>query len=163
MTAGSAIDIHCLGPTEIVAMRRLLDVFGAAFEDHERYSSEQPGDRYLADLLAKPTFISIVAMASGDVVGGLTAYVLDKPEREDSEIYIYDLAVTERYRRRGVATALIRRLQTIAELRGARVIFVQADLEDAPAIALYQKLGSQETAHHFDIEVPRRTPTRRTD
>jgi hypothetical protein len=34
------------------------------------------------------------------------------------------------------------------------VIFVQADLEDGPAIALYESLGTKTTAHHFDIDVP---------
>jgi aminoglycoside 3-N-acetyltransferase I len=31
------------------------------------------------------------------------------------------------------------------------VIFVQADLQDEPAIALYSKLGSREDVLHFDI------------
>jgi hypothetical protein len=34
---------------------------------------------------------------------------------------------------------------------GAYVIFVQADLEDGPAIALYSKLGIREDVLHFDI------------
>jgi len=33
------------------------------------------------------------------------------------------------------------------------VIFVQADLGDAPAIALYTKLGAREDVLHFDIPV----------
>jgi hypothetical protein len=37
--------------------------------------------------------------------------------------------------------------------RGQPVIFVQADLEDGPAIALYRSLGTIKTAYHFDIEV----------
>ena len=43
--------------------------------------------------------------------------------------------------------------------RKVYVIFVQADLADAPAIALYESLGTKETAYHFDIEV--RAPARR--
>ena len=74
-------------------------------------------------------------------------------EQARSEIYIYDLAVAEEYRRRGVATALIGALQRIASLRGAWVIFVQADLGDDPAVALYTKLGSREEVLHFDISV----------
>jgi aminoglycoside 3-N-acetyltransferase I len=38
-------------------------------------------------------------------VGGLIAYELEKFERARSELYIYDLAVAEDHRRRGVATA----------------------------------------------------------
>ncbi|MEX2407612.1 MAG: GNAT family N-acetyltransferase, partial [Rhodovibrionaceae bacterium] len=72
-----------------------------------------------------------------------------------SEIYIYDLAVAEAHRRRGVATALIGKLKEIAAERDAYVIYVQADLGDAPAIALYSKLGLREDVLHFDIEVER--------
>ena len=81
----------------------------------------------------------------------LAAYELQKLEQERSEIYIYDLAVAEAARRRGIATAVIQRLREIAVLRGAWVIYVQADYGDEPAIALYTKLGSREDVMHFDI------------
>ena len=40
---------------------------------------------------------------------------------------------------------MIGALRKIAAARNAYVIFVQADLEDAPAIALYESLGTKET------------------
>jgi aminoglycoside 3-N-acetyltransferase I len=49
---------------------------------------------------------------------------------------------------------LIAELQRIAAERGAWVIFVQADHDDDPAIALYSKLGRREDVLHFDIAVP---------
>ena len=58
-----------------------------------------------------------------------------------------------KHRRRGVATALITHLRDIAKARGAYVIFVQADYTDPPAIALYNKLGTEESVLHFDIAV----------
>ncbi len=87
-------------------------------------------------------------------MGGLAAYVLDKFEQQRREIYIYDLAVVKDRRRRGIATGLIEALRGIAAELGAYVIFVQADLTDAPAIALYESLGTKETVHHFDIDAP---------
>ena len=51
----------------------------------------------------------------------------------------------------GVATALIEELKSIARMRGAYVIYVQADPPDAPAVALYTKLGIREDVLHFDI------------
>lgn len=79
---------------------------------------------------------------------------MKKFEQERSEIYIYDLAVAAEHRRRGAATALIRELQRIGAERGTYVIFVHADPSDAPAIALYSKLGVREDVLHFDIPVP---------
>jgi aminoglycoside 3-N-acetyltransferase I len=95
----------------------------------------------------------VVAVKGKEVVGGLAAYVLDKFEQDRREIYIYDLAVLEGHRRKGIATGLIDALRKIAAERNVYLIFVQADLGDAPAIALYESLGTKETAHHFDIEV----------
>ena len=46
---------------------------------------------------------------------------------------------------------MIAELQKLEEARGAYVIFVQADYADAPAIALYTKLGVREDVLHFDI------------
>jgi aminoglycoside 3-N-acetyltransferase I len=86
------------------------------------------------------------------VVGGIAAYELKKFEQPRSEVYLYDLAVSARHRRQGIATALINELRKIAAARGAYVIFVQADLGDEPAIALYTKLGVPEDVIHFDIE-----------
>jgi len=71
------------------------------------------------------------------VVGGIAAYELQKFEQERSEIYIYDLVVASAHRRKGIAAALIQELKNIAVARGAYVIFVLADMEDDPAIAIH--------------------------
>lgn len=136
---------------DVDLLNGLLDCFAEAFDDPQSYRSARPSRTYLQRLLGQPNFIALAAREGDRVVGGLAAYVLDKFEQERSEIYIYDLAVLEAHRRRGVATALIERLRTIARKRGAYVVFVQADLSDGPAIALYTKLGAREDVLHFDI------------
>ena len=145
-----------LGSSDVSEMRALLAVFAAAFEETETYLANQPSDGYVSDLLGKPHFIAVVATIDDTVVGGLAAYQLDKFEQDRREIYIYDLAVDEAHRRQGIATAVINALRVEADRRDAYVIFVQADLVDAPAIALYDKLGTKMTAHHFDIEPMKR-------
>ena len=84
---------------------------------------------------------------------GLIAYELRKFEQARSEFYLYDLAVAEGHRRRGIASALIEALKRLAAERRAHVIFVQADWEDEAPVALYSKLGRREDIHHFDIPV----------
>jgi aminoglycoside 3-N-acetyltransferase I len=142
-----------LTTADVALLKALLGVFGTAFEDTVAYGSNVPSDEYLSRLLGKEHFIAVVAMADGVVIGGLAAYQLDKFEQDRREIYIYDLAVLAEHRRKAVATGLIGELKRIAAARDVYVIFVQADLEDAPAIALYEKLGTKETAHHFDIAI----------
>jgi len=143
--------VRQLLPGDAPLMRELLSLFGRTFEDVETYSAHQPDDAYLEKLLANEMFIAIVAMLEGSTIGALAGYVLPKFERPRSEFYIYDLAVDERHRRKGVATTMIEALKTIATARGIYVIFVQADLDDKPAIALYTAHGSREDVLHFDI------------
>jgi aminoglycoside 3-N-acetyltransferase I len=141
-------------------LKELLRVFGEAFGEVDTYQHFVPSDDYLTRLLSKQHFIAVVAMKGGEVVGGLAAYELDKFEQDRREIYIYDLAVAQSHRRRGVATGMIGELRRIALERNVYIIFVQADPRDSPAIALYESLGTKETAHHFDIEVHAAVPQR---
>jgi aminoglycoside 3-N-acetyltransferase I len=131
----------------------MLDLFGTVFEDAATYGARRPGPAYVTQLLANPAFVALVALEEGCVVGALAAYELAKFEQERSEFYIYDLAVAETHRRRGIATALIADLCAIARERGAWVVMVQADQGDEAAIGLYTKLGVREEVLHFDIPV----------
>ncbi|NQS70905.1 MAG: AAC(3)-I family aminoglycoside N-acetyltransferase [Desulfobulbaceae bacterium] len=146
------IRIQRLNSGQASKMRSMLDMFGTAFENAEHYLSQQPTDTYLRQLLSSETFIAIAALDEENVVGGLAAYVLPKFEQERKEIYIYDLAVLERYRRQGIASGRNQELQRTAIAIGAYVIFVQADYGDDPAVSLYTKLGTREDVMHFDIE-----------
>jgi aminoglycoside 3-N-acetyltransferase I len=138
---------------EVAPFKDLLAVFGEAFGEPSTYQGAVPSDAYLRTLLSKSHVIALVALDEGRVVGGLVAYVLEKFERERSEVYIYDLAVAEPHRRKGIATQLIQLLRRIAHERGAYVVFVQADRGDEPAIRLYESLGTGESVLHFDIAV----------
>ena len=146
-----AYDVHVLGAGDAALMAELNTLFGREFGDAAEHAGKRPDAAYLARLLARDDFIAIAALHGGAVVGALAGYVLHKFEQARSEIYIYDLAVDAAHRRRGIATALIAELQQLATERGAYVIFVQADLGDDAAIALYTKLGTREDVLHFDI------------
>lgn len=152
MAPSPAFTIRRLNGGDVSLLEGLLRVFGEAFGDIDTYQNAVPSDAYLARLLSGEHFIAIVATTEEGVIGGLAAYVLDKFEQQRREIYIYDLAVAKEHRRRGVATGLIEALRSVAAELGVYVIFVQADLTDAPAIALYESLGTKETVHHFDID-----------
>lgn len=133
-------------------MRDLLRLFGDAFEERDTYCGDQPGDSYLAELLSRDEFIVLVCRSdAGGISGGLCAYTLPKFERKRSEIYIYDLAVAEPFRRQGIASALIGALGDLADRVGAHAVFVQADIGDDEAIALYSKHGPREDVCHFDV------------
>jgi aminoglycoside 3-N-acetyltransferase I len=148
---GATLEYRVLGPADVPMMESMLSMFGRAFDDPDCYDRSRPSPGYLAGLLGDCNFLAVAAVEGGAVVGGLAAYVLPKFEQARSEIYIYDLAVDESFRRRGIATGLINRLCGIAVARGAWVVYVQADGGDTPAIELYSKLGAREDVVHFDI------------
>lgn len=150
--------VRRLGVGDVATMRDLNALYAEAFEDRETYRRDTPDDAWLARQLGKDAVILLVAEIDGHVVGGLTAYELPKLEAARSEIYLYDLAVAETHRRRGIAAALIAEVQHIAAETGAWAVFVQADYGDDPAVALYTKLGAREDVMHFDLQpLPRAT------
>lgn len=153
MSTNVPAEILQLGPADLAQFEAMMTLFGEAFDEVTTYCENRPHRAYVEELLASPFFIAIAALDQGKVVGGLAAYELKKFEQERSEIYIYDLAVAATHRRQGIATALIQALRRIGSARGAYVIFVQADYEDPPAIALYENLGVREEVLHFDIAV----------
>ena len=147
----SGISVERLGPRQLAAMRDALRVFAVAFDEEDNFFSAPPSDSYLDRLLSDPRFVVLAARVEGVVAGARSAYELVKYEQERSEFYIYDLAVAEPFRRRGIATALIEAMKPIAKAAGGWMIFVQADRADEPAVALYRKLGVEEQPLHFDI------------
>jgi aminoglycoside 3-N-acetyltransferase I len=151
MTPSDSYEIRHLGSGDLAQMRELIECFAEVFGERDFYLSAPPSDEYLRGLLSGGSFFALVAVADDTVVGGLAAYELRKFEQERSEFYVYDLAVAEAYRRRGIATALINALKPIAASRGAWVIFIQAEDGDEPAIALYEGLGKREDVVSFDV------------
>lgn len=150
-----SIEIRRLGSDDGERMRELNALFETVFGD-AAYRVAKPDDDYLRRMLGRDEIIALAGYSEDVLVGGLVAYVLDKLEQDRSEIYIYDLAVAEAYRRQGIAIALVAELQGFAIAFRAWVIYVQADYGDEPAIALYEKLGTREDVMHFDI-APART------
>ena len=146
-----AFEVQTLSGEDVDVMRQMLAMFGEAFGERATYTASQPSDAYLKELLSSGMFVAVAATSEAKVVGGLAAYFLRKFEQARTEIYIYDLAVAEAFRRRGIATAMINALKKIALAKGAYVIYVQADHGDDAAIALYTKLGVREDVLHFDI------------
>jgi aminoglycoside 3-N-acetyltransferase I len=156
----SRLEVCRLGPADLGALRQMNALFAEVFDDPASYADCPPDDDYLSRLLARDEFIALAAWRGETMVGALAAYELVKFEQQRSEIYIYDLAVREAWRRQGVATRLIAALKPIAAELGAWVIYVQADPPDAPAVALYDKLRTREEVFHFDISPAACRPAR---
>ena len=146
--------IQRVNDNDVGLMYELLCVFHEAFAEEEACRTPPPREGYLQKLLASNFFVVFAAMEEGRVVGGVTAYLLPQFKGEQTELYLYDLAVASTHRRRGIATSLIRELMVFGRKMNAPMVFVQADREDAPAIALYETFGTKKDVFHFDIQAP---------
>jgi len=91
----------------------------------------------------------LVAVMDGSVIGFADA-ALEQHEDQGTYdrpgVYAYaeELIVTAAYRRRGVATALMRALERWAKSVGARAILLDTHVTNAEARSLYQALGYRE-------------------
>jgi len=104
----------------------------------ERLCFAEPWTRpCLAAELNKPGAVFAVAELDGKVAGyaGMNC-VLD-------ECYVDDVAVFPQYRRQGIALALMNGLIRAARARGAAFVTLEVRESNAPAVALYEKLGFQ--------------------
>lgn len=137
------IDIHFIDKN-VDEFYGLLAVFSKVFEwGEEKY----PGREYLAKLLDNTSFLAITAKSGIEIIGGLTAYILDSYKEQVSNIYIYDLAVKEDFRNRGIGKSLISFLIEYSKRNNIRDIFVDTEqIDNEDAIAFYRRTS-------FDSEV----------
>ena len=137
------IDVHFID-NNIDEFYELLSVFSKVFEwEEEKY----PNKDYLVKLLEKTSFLAIVAKLGIEVVGGLTAYILDSYQEEVSSIYIYDLGVREEFQNRGIGKSLINFLVEYSKSNNIQDIFVDTEqIDNEDVIAFYRKTS-------FDSEI----------
>ena len=88
-----------LATTNINDFKGLLDVFEEVFQwvDY-RY----PTDEKLHHLLKNTNFLAVVAKIENQVVGGLTAYILDSYEVEKPSLYLHDLGIKTCFQNQGI-------------------------------------------------------------
>ena len=119
-----------------VELRRLetrdLDVVVAI----ERESYPTPWSRSMFDAeLRKPSSLALGAFTDDALVG--YAFV----SRYVDAWHVMNIAVTDAFRRRGIASALLERLFEVTETDSRRGYTLEVRVSNAGAIALYEKLG----------------------
>lgn len=127
-----------LEPHDLMLFRNLLILFNEIFESE---NETIPGDLYLKSLLANPNFIVFVLMIEGNVVGGVTAYLLPKYYSEASELYLYDVAIHPDLQRQGLGRGLIETVKQYCFGHKISEAFVDAHEEDKHAFEFYQSTG----------------------
>lgn len=119
------VEIIAVGPGDdslVVRAEHLFD--GPARVDATARFLEAPGHHML------------VASCEDEPIGFVSGLEITHPDK-GTELMLYELAVDERFRRRGIGRALIRALAAVGRDRGCRNMFVLADGDNDAAQATY--------------------------
>ena len=96
----------------------------------------QAAERFLAD----PTHHLLLAREAGDTIGFVSGVETTHPDK-GTEMFLYELAVAERARNRGVGRALAAALADLARERGCYGMWVLTDDGNPAALRAYTAAG----------------------
>lgn len=113
------------------------------YADEGDFNPKIPKDKHLSTLMAKDDFHIYVAIENGEVIGGLTAYELQMFDLEKHEMFLYEIGVSSKHRKKGVAKQLIESLKQTCTERNVKVIFVATSLDNKAAKQLYASTGGE--------------------
>ena len=97
--------------------------------------SEPWSENSVASELNNPLSLWLVAVDDGDLAG----YVGSQTVMDETDMM--NIAVDVRYRRQGVAQALVEALAEQLKKAGSHCLTLEVRISNQPAIALYEKLG----------------------
>jgi ribosomal protein S18 acetylase RimI-like enzyme len=125
------IAISRLGPGD--AARAVETV--RAFKGRSRSASA------LESFLRNPANYLLVAEAEREPAGFLLAYRLERADRNEPQMFVYEVEVAEAWRRRGVGSRLLDAIQSLARAEGMFEAFVLTNRDNEAARGLYARAG----------------------
>ena len=150
-TSNEEFQIKHLGRQDVAIFQKLITVLEEAFEIK---NSVKAKESYLKTMLGKPEFIAYAVLHKNEVIGGLTAYELQSYYSEQSEMFIYDIAVKPEFKRKGLGKKLMSALEQYCRQNDIKVMFVEAYEEDEQAVKFYNSTGAKaEKVVHFNYEL----------
>lgn len=98
--------------------------------------------------LAQPEHHLCIAYVEGEAAGFVSGVELTHPDK-GTEMFLYELGVDERFRGRGIGTALVRALVQLARDRGCYGMWVLSDSDNPAALRTYRSAGA--TGHSAQV------------
>ena len=101
-----------------------------------------PTEEWTAKFLASDGHHLLLAVGDeGRAIGFVSGVETTHPDK-GTEMFLYELAVHEDHRNRGVGRALVRALADLARKRGCYGMWVLTDSDNAAALAAYTAAGA---------------------
>jgi ribosomal protein S18 acetylase RimI-like enzyme len=120
----------------------------AAHHLFDRSPAEGPTSRFLAE---PGSHLLVAYDDAGRPIGFVSGVELTHPDK-GTELFLYELAVAEPARGRGVGTALVESLAAVARERGCYGMFVLTDEDNAAAQAAYRRAGAARESRSVMLE-----------
>ena len=134
------LEVRKLAQKDLSVFNSLVHLFNMVFEEDETAISTETN---LSKLLSNDYFVAMAAFYENEIAGGLTAYELPMYNSENSEIFLYDLAVKTEYQRMGIGKRLIHNLKEYCVKNGIKEFFVLAHEKDEHAVEFYRSTGGK--------------------
>jgi ribosomal protein S18 acetylase RimI-like enzyme len=120
------MEIEVLGPGDVARVLAAADLF-----------DEEPTEAWTTAFLAREGHHLVMAFEGGRAVGFVTGVETIHPDK-GIELFLYELGVDEAFRRRGIARALLDRIEAIAVDEGCRGMWVATEPDNVAALATYR-------------------------
>jgi ribosomal protein S18 acetylase RimI-like enzyme len=124
------VNIVALGPGDEARVRQASHLFDGPARD-------DAASRFLND----PNHHLLVADEDGVPAGFVSGVEITHPDK-GTEMFLYELAVDERFRGRGIGRALVTALAELACDKGCYGMFVLTDHDNRAALATYHAAGA---------------------
>jgi GNAT superfamily N-acetyltransferase len=105
-----------------------------------RFKDRVPTDDEAVAVLARAELPIWVAEVEGELAGFAYAHVLQRIDG-DTSVFLYELDVDERFRRRGLGRALVEEARALGERIGAKEMWVETSYDNEPARRTYAAAG----------------------
>ncbi len=123
-------------------VRRLLSGDELAVLHAAHLFDEPPGLAAVRAYLSDDRNVLLLAFEGSEAVGFVRGTELLQLASRRRQMFVYEIGVDKPFRRRGVATALIKALLQDCRERGFEEAFVFTDPANVPAVELYRSTGA---------------------
>jgi ribosomal protein S18 acetylase RimI-like enzyme len=133
------MEIRDLGPGDVDAVVTASDLF------------DDPAiERFAQRFLDSEGHHLLVAYEDDRPVGFVSGVEMTHPDK-GTEMFLYELGVSEPFRRRRIGTALVMSLRQLAIDRGCYGMWVLTDIDNVAALATYDRARATERSSHVMV------------
>lgn len=106
-----------------------------------RLFDHAPRQAWTRKFLTQPGHHLCIAYVGGEPAGFVSGVELTHPDK-GTEMFLYELGVDERFRGRGIGTALVQALVRLAQERDCHGMWVLTDADNSAALRAYRAAGA---------------------